>query len=211
VVTTGGAAVNVTEGWAFTVDEDLWVVAVGVWDGKRDGLREEHPVAIWDETGKLLLNASVPAGEKPFLVNDFRYTRVLPKHLKGGKTYIVGAFYTTPLVDPHVDGGSNNRISPHKQIHWLGRRRLIADKLTFPANKGDSFAGAFGPNLLVEEGVTPSVPQQDPSGRLHEDQSEVEVARAGTPNRLDSLILTRRNCRRRVFLRRLRRTNGRRG
>jgi hypothetical protein len=162
VVATSGAAVNVTEGWAFTVDEDLWVVAVGVWDGKRDGLREEHPVAIWDETGKLILKSSVPAGEKPHLVNDFRYTRVLPKRLKGGKTYIVGAFYTTPLVDPHVDGGSNNRISQHKQIRWMGRRRLIADKLIFPADKADSFAGAFGPNLLLEGGVMPTVPRQDP-------------------------------------------------
>lgn len=160
MVTTGGAAVNVTEGWAFTLDQDLWVVSLGVWDSKRDGLREEHPVAIWDERGTLILKSSVPAGDKSFLVNDFRYTRVLPSRLKRGETYIVGAFYSKPLVDPHVDGGSNNRISQHKHIRWMGRRRLIADKLTFPADKADSNVGAFGPNLLVEGGVMPTVPQR---------------------------------------------------
>jgi hypothetical protein len=150
-----GKSLSVTEGWAFTADSDLWVVAIGVWDRSSDGLMVEYSVAIWDDSGKPLRDAIVKHGKESILVQEFRYTPIFPLRLKRGHSYRVGAFYREPGDDPRVDGGSNNRISEHKNIRWLGHHRTLGDKLTFPGKAASAFTGSFGPNLLIQEGKQP--------------------------------------------------------
>jgi len=151
VVTTSGCVARVTGGWEFLARADVTVRALGVWDQGEDGLAEAHPVALWNQPGELLVSAMVPARAGGKLIDGFRYVPIRPVVLQAGRTYVVGAFYSAPLQDPHVGGGSNNRISTDPRIAWTRARRVVGDELMLPLAppQRTSDAGIFGPNLLI--------------------------------------------------------------
>ena len=88
----GIVTVPVTVGTRFTVEEEIFVTGLGVWEDAA-GLADAHPVGLWTDAGALLTSATVPAGDAGTLVNGFRFERVMPVALSAGETYRIGALY----------------------------------------------------------------------------------------------------------------------
>lgn len=84
-----------TIGWAFRVDQQITINALGVYDFGADGLSNEYEVAIYSTTTEALVSpvATVPAGTAAALVDSFRWVTVNPFTLVAG-TYAVGAYGT---------------------------------------------------------------------------------------------------------------------
>jgi hypothetical protein len=61
---TGAAASgSVTGGWGFIVNSPITVTQLGVFDSGQDGLRESHPVGIFDLSANLLVSGTVTTGD----------------------------------------------------------------------------------------------------------------------------------------------------
>lgn len=157
----GGAAVNVTDGWEFSVKAPVTLTALGVWDHQNDGLNQAIPVGLWDTDGRMLASATVPAGTAAEAVKGFRYVSIDALRLRAGNTYVIGAAYTPGTKENVVGGGTAVSFSTDGAIRWNRRRRIIRKPgLTFPelelkpaSTSGNP--GAFGPNFLMEEATTP--------------------------------------------------------
>lgn len=148
----GGLTTTVTDGWEFSVDSPIVISALGVWDQKSDGLGTEVPVGIWDNTGKLMVSATVPGGQDAELVDGFRYVSTKPHLLPAAKGYVIGAFYTPETKDFVVGGGTANAFYADQAIRWDRRRRHLAPELALPPALNESsmnLPGGFGPNFKI--------------------------------------------------------------
>ncbi|MBE3069098.1 MAG: DUF4082 domain-containing protein [Planctomycetes bacterium] len=144
-----GIAWNLTEGWRFTVNEDIRVMRLGVWDLSSDGLNTSHDVGLWDPAGNLLASGTVAAGTAGALVNDFRYVSITPVDLEAGHDYVIGALYVPSPMDDYIAGDSSNTFTSDPRITWNHCVRYSAlpnAPLTFPTEEAN-YAGAFGPNF----------------------------------------------------------------
>src|ERR1700739_3790758 len=73
---------DITLGWEFTLSLPLTVTGLGYFDGD-DGLTDSHPVGIWDSSGDLILEATVPSGLTN-LVDSFEVVPITPVTLGPG-------------------------------------------------------------------------------------------------------------------------------
>lgn len=149
-----GTAVDLVEGWEFSVAEPVAVTALGVWDHGKDGLAEPHAVGLWTLSGQLLASATVPAGIGGTLVDDYRYVPIPPVQLQAEERYVLGAFYGTPLADPYTALDTGNLYDYDPRIDWAACRRkwVGVGGLEFPADvsrPAGVTGGAFGPNFLL--------------------------------------------------------------
>lgn len=136
---------NRTHGWEFTVDQDIQVVALGIFDFEDDGLYLPHEVGIW-HTGDLVLSATVPAGTDTLLVDDFRYVEIDPFWLDAGETYIIG---NTMPGDPFVGNDSESIITMMPFITYERTMISVDDSgFALPTLEVDSFY-RLGPNFLI--------------------------------------------------------------
>jgi hypothetical protein len=87
-----------TLGWAFEIDSNLSVTALGYYDDLGDGLAEVHDVGIFDASGTLLASATVPAGSLAALIDTVRYTGIAPLVLAPGR-YTIGATIGATAAD----------------------------------------------------------------------------------------------------------------
>ena len=61
-------------GTTFTTGPDpVFITALGTWDFNRDGLRNSHPVGIFDAAGNSIITVTVPTGTAAELIGDWRY------------------------------------------------------------------------------------------------------------------------------------------
>ncbi len=61
-------------GTKFTTGPDpVFITALGTWDFNRDGLKNSHPVGIFDESGNSIVTVTVPTGSAAELIGDWRY------------------------------------------------------------------------------------------------------------------------------------------
>ena len=143
----GGTGNYRTDGWEFTVSEDLAVVGLGIFDLEEDpytpGLMCPHDIGIW-HLGELIYSTTMPAGTEGELIDQFRYIEIDPLWLTQGEIYIIGA---TLIGDPFV-GDSLTRITTLPSITY--ERTLIS-----PSDSGFALPTTetgyynFGPNFLV--------------------------------------------------------------
>jgi hypothetical protein len=86
-------------GWSFTVETEILVKELGVWDADGDGFGQSHQVGIWNEAGSLLGSTSVlagtatPAQGSPVAGGLFRFAAVSDILLSVGETYVIGALF----------------------------------------------------------------------------------------------------------------------
>ena len=92
------AAFGGTVGNVFSVGQsDVRVTSLGMEDAGFDGLASSHEVGIWDESGSLIANVTVPAGVEGTLIQAWRFAPLSSSVvLSAGATYRIGA---------HVGGG----------------------------------------------------------------------------------------------------------
>ncbi len=145
----GGFAYNMTIGWEFTTTSPLEVTQLGVWDSDSKGLAGEMPVGLWDASGKLIVSAQLPAGDKAPLIDQFRYVTIKPTTLEPGQRYVIAALYGPKAQEHTITGGAN--YSTAAPIRWLKSRRAKTEELAFPegGQSDPDLPGSFGPNFLV--------------------------------------------------------------
>jgi hypothetical protein len=148
---------NITLGWGFALADAVTVTDLGYFDGNA-GLTDPHPVGIWDSLGKLIAEATVPAGNTTVLVSGFRFIPIAPVVLNPG-AYSIGGYANSTSPDEF-----RFEVSSVATVAGLsfGQANLYtkADSLARPTTQPDVFSqgGYFGPDFLVSGPVT-TVPE----------------------------------------------------
>jgi len=136
-----------TEGWVFSVSQDVTAVAVGFWDSNGDGLTSDHQVGIWDEAGTLLRSAVVVSSSS--LRGGFRYAGVDPLPLQAGGTYTIGAVQAGGSADAVATRvlslASDPSIRFVQTVIGEGSGSLVRPTIRRP----EQDPGYFGPNFLI--------------------------------------------------------------
>jgi hypothetical protein len=149
---------NGTYGFAFSLNNDETIRALGVYDAGRDGLVSDAAVGIWDETGTTLLTSTVVhAGTTGTLIGDFRYNAIAPlllnANINGSATYFIGSY--DPLdpitqTDSGLDANQPGGVSLDQNLQGVVQFFVLGDGLAFP-DLPTNVAGAFlGPNFTTD-------------------------------------------------------------
>jgi len=145
-----GYTVPQSFGDVFTVNQNITVTAVGFYDSTGTGLQDPHDVGIFDSSGNLLGDASVPSGTTGTLIGDFRYENLATSlNLSAGSTYTLAglvlkntddAGYTSPggvNIDPALS------VSSDPAVYVFAGGPTVA----WPTNPGVSATFYVGPNF----------------------------------------------------------------
>lgn len=146
-----GASTGDVVGWRFTVNEDIFVTGLGVWNADTqlgfEGLTSDHQVGIWNiDTGDLVVSAV--AGPGGNVIGQFTYASVANSELNVGANYVIGAMYTATDGDSYISGASSVSMDP--TINFGGGVFPTAGDLGFvmPGEwSGGTSNGRFGPNF----------------------------------------------------------------
>ncbi len=159
----GGAVAGDTVGWEFSVNEDIFVTDLGVWNADTqlglEGLTSDHQVGIWDLASGALLVSGV-AGPGGTAVGDWTYTSVSETVLSVGNTYVIGALYNAGGVedgDSYISSASS--LSTDSAINFGGGRSPLAADGGFALPEtfsGSTSFGRFGANFLFRPVPSPS-------------------------------------------------------
>lgn len=155
-------------GFAFSVQTDVSLQALGVWDAGGDGLASTATVGLWrDGQTDPLAQATVAAGTAAALDGGFRWSSVAPLRLSAGQRYVVAAY---------LDGGSATSLGfadaatgAAGQGQVDARVTLIEDRfadgffaLAYPGQSDGHAGGAWlGANLQIG-----AVPESAPAAML---------------------------------------------
>jgi hypothetical protein len=145
-----------TLGWTFTVDDDLVVTQLGLFDSLQNGLAESHDIGIWDDGGTLVAEATIGSGVSGLLIDNFRYVDIVPVTLAAGG-YTIGAFFGTG-DEPLVFAGGATGFAASPQVAFGSAVFSNAANLTLP----DSVFGGqgyFGPNFVHDDISATTIPE----------------------------------------------------
>lgn len=158
----GGTVAGDTVGWQFTVNQDIFVNGLGVWNGDTqlglEGLTSDHRIGIWDLTSGALLIDGV-AGPGGTVIGAWTYTTVADTTLTTGNTYVIGALYNAGGVadgDSYISSASSVTMDP--TVNFGGGRSPLAANGGFalPGTfSGGTSLGRFGPNFTFRPVPTP--------------------------------------------------------
>jgi MYXO-CTERM domain-containing protein len=159
----GGLIDGDTVGWQFTVNQDIIVTDLGVWNRDTqvgfEGLTSNHQVGIWDLASGALLVSGV-AGPSGTAVGDFTYSSVSDTVLTTSGTYVIGALYNAGGVedgDSYISSATS--LTTAGDINFGGARSPLAGDLGFglPGTfSGAASNGRLGPNFLFRPVPSPS-------------------------------------------------------
>ncbi len=130
---------NLTFGWEFTLNEDIQVTELGVFDANGDGMAAPHDIGLWSISNEVLLvTTSFLAGTVHPLDGDYRYIPIAPLNLTSGVTYAIAVQGFLPSNDAFPN--SPTEITPAPQLSFGGRRLAIGANpaLIFPNITGGS-------------------------------------------------------------------------
>jgi|TARA_R110000782_G_scaffold24264_4_gene62771 MYXO-CTERM domain-containing protein len=155
----GGTVAGDTVGWQFTVNEDIFVTGLGVWNGDTqlglEGLTSNHQVGIWNlGSGALLIDGV--AGPGGSVIGAWTYSSVADTVLTTGNTYVIGAVYTSTDGDSYISSASS--VTMASAINFGGGRSPLAANGGFalPGTfSGATSLGRFGPNFTFRPVPTP--------------------------------------------------------
>jgi hypothetical protein len=143
-----------TLGWSFTVNSDITIMALGVFDADQDGLAERHEVGLWSSDGTLLASTIVGAGTADPLTAQFRYSGITALTLTAGQTYTIGAVWNN-LLDGLIYPGDATGFSTPADISFMETRFAVGGALANPtSNTGGVLPAYFGPNFLFDAAGT---------------------------------------------------------
>ena len=130
-------------GFAFSVQTDVSLQALGVWDAGGDGLASTATVGLWrDGQTDPLAQATVAAGTAAALDGGFRWSSVAPLRLSAGQRYVVAAY---------LDGGSATSLG-------------FADAATGAAGQGQGQRRQAGNGCERVHGFPHAAPGAGPAG-----------------------------------------------
>jgi hypothetical protein len=129
-----------TLGWSFSVNSQIDVTALGVYDSGQNGLTEDHAVGLWDASGNLLASTIVPAGGGT-LDNYFVFEPINGVVLDPGN-YVVGARMEDEAYNPF--SVANPDITTAPEITYLINLYIDSGGLDFPTGSLTGTVGYFG-------------------------------------------------------------------
>ena len=154
--TTGGGSdgTDQMQGWEFMPQVDVSVVELGIYDGQiPSGFNQPHSVAIWTDNGNLVTSAAISSGTSTPLQNNFRYAEVALTTLLAGQTYVIGAFYPTPVSDYTVLWeriGLGNVVYVDPRLDFIAYRfGPSSGGISFPSGRDTAYVGGFGPSFVI--------------------------------------------------------------
>lgn len=167
-------------GWSFTAKRDCLVASLGFYDDLKDGLRQSHPVGLYDyETEQLLATTTVVPSDP--LVGFFRYHPIQPVRLITGRKYVLQSVNYDESYAIFVSPVS---LSPFISWDAYAFTQSQSDQLRFPASFSPNVLyGDFGPNAMLEElGSVLSATNVTPDRGGNTGQIGVQILGTGFPN-----------------------------
>jgi hypothetical protein len=144
--TPGTASADNTLGWAFTLNTNVMVTQLGVWDEGDNGLAQSHDIGIFPGAGGApLMTATASAGTGDPLTDGFRYVTLGSAVLLTPGDYLIGAFYLNGSGD-RINGATAT-LTTASGIVYLGGRRGIGGALINPTIVVGTPNTHFGPNF----------------------------------------------------------------
>ncbi len=116
-------------GWEFTTNEPIILTELGVYDDGDDGLLEDRNVTLWDSSGAILAEVSIPAGDSAVLEDGYRYQSVLPRVLPSNTGYLLADDYRDKIEQIRARAIS---FQTHGSVIWLGGRTNSSGSATIP-------------------------------------------------------------------------------
>lgn len=139
-----------TLGFAFSVNTDVRLVALGVYDHGADGLEAEAQVGLWQGAGlDAIATGLVPVGTAAALDGAFRFVPVTPKVLKAGEVYLIGA-YLDGGVATSIGMASTGAATLDPRVSLLGDR--FGDgffTITYPGQSDGTPGAWLGANFQL--------------------------------------------------------------
>lgn len=158
-----GANQSATAGWSFRVGaEAVEVRALGMYDAS-NGLQDSHRIGLWNASGVLLAQATLPSGTASLRIGNYRYVAITPVTLAPGQTYAVGAYFG-PVADQCGTACGDVMLYAGHEVYdpriTFGQSRQTlsiagAGSLAYPNVFAGIDEGFFGPNFLLSADLTP--------------------------------------------------------
>lgn len=136
-------------GWSFTVNSNVTVTSLGMFDALGDGFVTGHQIGIWNSAGTLLTSGSVSAGTGDTLIANFRYVDVADVGLTAGDSYSIGAVLATGDDQIVWDSFATDFVMA-TELTFGESRFASGSDLTNPTARFGSAPSFFGPNFLFE-------------------------------------------------------------
>lgn len=141
---------DTVHGWEFSVNSQVIVTHLGLFDDNGDGLGTEHPIGVFRIGDSQLLSSGVlSAGSSDTLVDSFRYVDTPDVVLEPGELYVV-AFYSSQPLSDRLYAEVTPPISVHQLVNFVseGRSAFLTGGLVLPTTiQPDS---RIGPNFLFQ-------------------------------------------------------------
>lgn len=155
---------KVSRGFRFQAIEDLNVTALGVYDIDGDGLtlssgKTGVDVALWNDSGTLLGQVSVPGGTSAPILDNFRYADLSNSiGLTTGNFYRVAADMSDIAGINYIDSAVPTTLNGITSITEV-RNNDNNGNFTFPTNLQSDGEANLGGNILFEDNTnTAAVP-----------------------------------------------------
>jgi len=150
-----------TLGWNFTVNEDVTLEQLGIYDRFGDGLADAHAIGLWSSGGSLLRSVTIfdgtgDASNGELAASNFRYRDVTPLLLTAGSTYHLGATYASSR--DHYDFVTAGAVSTISQISVIGGVQQSGG-FAFPGRPIANGVMIIGPNFRVAGVAAAPVPE----------------------------------------------------
>ena len=142
-------------GWQFTVNQNIKLTHLGLYDDWPNGFSIDHPIGLWRlNDGTLLASGTMSAGTSDTLINHFRYIDVPDVQLSVGVNYVVGYYTSSDHSDYMITEASSLQVNP--VVNLVVGRWDISGRFQMPANLNvpnplePFMPHDFGPNFLFE-------------------------------------------------------------
>jgi hypothetical protein len=154
-----------TDGWEFTLSSAITVTDLGIYDyswafAGPPGLGESHAVGLWDNSGTLLVSATIPQGTSAAILNNFRYVAVTSVLLPAG-TYFIGAEYDVTNPDWMIANLAAANLSTAAPVTYVSNAFSGATNVLLYTSHTTMIQadGWFGPNFQFTAGTAPAAPE----------------------------------------------------
>jgi len=146
-----------TLGFEFTVNQDISVTSLGVYDSGMNGLSNDAQVGIWDNNGNLLASAIVGAGTAGELDGYFRFTDIAALALSIGNSYYAGSYSGDTASSCNTNQGGSCIIDPI--INVIQDRYAGIYSFGFPSSSNGRTQGSWlGANFRYNEAAAVPAP-----------------------------------------------------
>lgn len=129
----------------FTVNEEIAVTALGIWDYQADGLANDYNVILFDDVGSVLATTDVFSGTQSRLEDGSRWADLIaPVNLSMNTTYTVATY--RPNLDDIFQWVEHSSVDIASEINLL--TGVYAGGST-----GNGYTTKFATGILPRDGV----------------------------------------------------------